>query len=313
VARSKRMELEDKQKYYCRKCMDFKTDTHFYKATDFFLDSNQMFSVCKECIEDIYNSFFAVEKTMERIILRMCKILNVRYEQEAIESTKKHIQTYEERGTELGNVFGIYKSKIGALQSTQIGSRNTDEDLTYVEPSLEVIQSLPANEIPDIKYYESIWGKNEKLNLVDYEYLENEFSKWKITTKCDTQPEIVLVREICQIQNEIRRARIGGGSTIALVKQLQVIMKNSNLTPVQQNAVDSNRFTDAFGVWNKDIEEFTPSEWWENQEKFHDMDGIEEDRQDILRSLRNYITASRDFNTLELEAMGLSGTIVEGD
>ena len=313
MARSKRVETEDKKKCYCRKCMEFKTKIHFYRAVDFFLDSNQIFSICKECIEDIYNSFFAVERTMEKTILRMCKILNVRYDESAIESTKRHMQTYEERGTELGNVFGIYKSKVGAQQSTQIGSRDTEEDLTYVEPSLKVIQSIPTEDIPDIEYYEDTWGKTDKLNIDDYEYLELEFSKWKRTTKCDTQSEIVLVREICHVQNDIRKARMEGTSTSNLVKQLQEIMKNSALTPALQNAVDSNKFADAFGVWIKDIENLTPAEWWKDQTKYHDMDGIEEDRKDIIRSIKNFLTGSRDFNTVELEAIGMSEKIEEGE
>ena len=313
MVRSKRVETEDKKKCYCRKCMEFKTNIHFYRAVDFFLDSNQKLSICKECIEDIYNSFFAVERTMEKTILRMCKVLNVRYDESAIESTKRHMQTYEERGTELGNIFGIYKSKLGAQQSTQIGSRDTDEDLTYVEPSLKVIQSIPSEDIPDIKYYEDTWGKTDKLNIDDYEYLETEFSRWKKTTKCDTQSEIVLVREICHVQNEIRKARIEGSSTGNLVKQLQEIMKNSALTPALQNAVDSNKFADAFGMWIKDIENLAPAEWWKDQTKYHDMDGIEEDRKDILRSIRNFITGSRDFNTVELEAIGISEEIEEGE
>jgi len=313
VARSKRVEKEDKKKYYCRKCMDYKTDIHFYKATDFFLDSNGFMSICKECIEDIYNSFFVTEGTMEKTILRMCKILNIRYDESAIESTKRHMQTYEERGTELGNIFGIYKSKLGAQQSTQIGSRNTDEDLTYVEPSLKVIESIPIKEIPDIEYYEDTWGKSDKFTIDDYEYLETEFSRWKRTTKCDTQPEIVLVREICHIQNEIRKARIEGTSYSNLVKQLQEVMKNSALTPALQNAVDSNKFADSFGVWIKDIENKTPAEWWKDQTKYKDMDGIEEDRKDILRSIRNFIVGSRDFNTVELEAIGMSEEIEEGE
>ena len=311
--RSKRVETEDKKKCYCRRCMEFKPGKHFYRAVDFFLDKNMLMSICKECIDGIYTSFFAVERTMEKTILRMCKVLNVRYDESAIESTKRHMQTYEERGTELGNIFGIYKSKLGAQQATQIGSRDTDEDLTYVEPSLKVIQSIPTEDIPDIKYYEDTWGKTDKLNIDDYEYLETEFSRWKQTTKCDTQSEIVLVREICHVQNEIRKARIEGSSTGNLVKQLQEIMKNSALTPALQNAVDSNKFADAFGMWIKDIENLTPAEWWNDQTKFHDMDGIEEDKEDILRSIRNFITGSRDFNTVELESIGIAEEIEEGE
>jgi len=313
MAISKRIKKVDKPKNYCRKCMKNKPIIYFYKATDFFLDKNNLMSVCKDCINNMYVSFFVVEKTMEKTLLRMCRLLNVRYDEEAIESTKKHIQTYEERGTKVKSIFGTYKSKLGALQHSQIGKRNTDEDLTFVEPTKKVIESLSTEIIPDKEYYEDSWGEGDNLNIDDYKYLEREFSKWKRTTKCNTQSEIVLVREICHKQNEIRKERITGGSTSNLVKQLQEIMKNSALTPALQNAADSNKFADAFGVWIKDIENKTPAEWWQDQTKYHDIDGIEEDRKDIIRSIRNFITGSRDFNTSELESIGMAEEINEGE
>jgi len=306
-----RRKVGDKPKFYCRKCMEDKTEAHFYKATNIFLDSNNLMSICKDCCQEIYDSFIATEHTIEKTLLRMCRLLNVQYDEKAIESVKQHIKTRVEKGADTSNIFGIYKSKLTAIQRTQIGKRDIDDDLTFVEPSSNIIKS-PSVSIPDKDYYESSWGKG-KLDIEDYEYLESEFAKWKETTKCNTQGEEVLVREICHKQNEIRKTRIEGKSTSNLVKQLQEIMKNSNLTPALQNAIDANKFKDAFGVWIKDIEQKTPAEWWKNKKKYHDMDNIEKDREDIIRSIRNFITGSRDFNTVELEAIGMPNEIEEGE
>jgi len=78
-------------------------------------------------------------------------------------------------------------------------------------------------------------------------------------------------------------------------------MKNSALTPATQNIANSGRNADTFGNWIKDIENLSPAEWYEDQLKFRDMDGLEEDRENIKRSIGNFITGSRDFNTTDLE------------
>ena len=302
MARTKRI-ADKKPKFYCRKCMKMKLGLHFYKATDIFLDSSGYMSICKDCCQDIYDSFFISEKSVEKTLLRMCRLLNVQYNEKSIESAKQHIKTRADSGTTISNIFGIYKSKLIAIQRAQIGKKDVDEDMTFVEPSSDVIEAIPIDSTPDLAYYENAWGKGKDLGIEDYEYLESEFDKWQKTTQCDTQGEEVLVRLICHQQNKIRKARINGKSVDNLVKSLQEIMKNSALTPALQNAASSGKNYETFGKWVKDIEQKTPAEWWEDQEKFHDVDGMTEDKDDIIRSIKNFITNSRDFGTSELEGV----------
>jgi len=302
MAKSRR-KAEDKPKFYCRKCTEIKLGIHFYKATDIFLDSNNLMSICKDCCQGIYDSFLITEHTIEKALLRMCRLLNVQYSEKAVESAKQHIKTRAESGTAISNIFGIYKSKLIAIQRAQIGKKDVNEDLTFIEPSLTIVESFPVDPILNIEYYENAWGKGKNFNIDDYEFLESEFSKWEKTTQCNTQGEEVLVRLICHQQNKIRKAMIKGVSVDNLVKSLQEIMKNSALTPALQNAAAGGKNFETFGMWVKDIEQKTPAEWWEDQEKFHDADGMTEDMNDIKRSIKNFITNSRDFGTSELEGV----------
>ena len=83
-----------------------------------------------------------------------------------------------------------------------------------------------------------------------------------------------------------------------MVKELQDLLKTSGLTPSQANAASAGNSADAFGVWIKDIEQLSPAEWWKDQEKFKDMDGIEEDRNSITESTRKFILGnSREYLT----------------
>lgn len=309
-SRGKRMEVKKIESveilpdtYYCRKCKENKIAKYFYTATDLFLDSSGYMSICKSCINEIYNGICQNEKSMERTLLRMCRMLNVKYDEAAVRAAQAHINTLSERGTKTENIFGIYKNKLISVKKTRISEkgRNDGYDLVFEEPSSDVLKSLPEEEISDVEYYEKSWGKGNNLSSEDYEFLEEEFSKWRKTTKCDTQAEEVLVRELCHKQNEIRKARVEGRSVDGLVKSLQEIMKNSALTPALQNAASSGKSAETFGMWIKDIEQKTPAEWFEDKKKFHDIDGMEEDKKDILRSIANFITGSRDFNSTEIE------------
>ena len=294
---------------YCRKCMRIKSVENFYVATDFYLDSNGFMSICRDCCNEIYSLFLQNETTMERTLLRICRLLNLKYDERAIEATQVHLQTLIDRGSDGSNVFGVYKSKVMAVSKVNPGERgDTSQNYTFVEPNSETVQTAREVEVRNKEYYEDAWGKG--MTEIDYDYLEQEFSKWKRTTKCDTQSEEILVREICHKQNEIRKKREVGDSVDGFVKSLQELMKNSALTPATQNVANSGRYAEAFGVWIKDIENLTPAEWYEQPDKYLDVDGLQKDIADIKRSTGNFMTGSRDFNTDDIEdVIGLDDII----
>lgn len=285
---------------YCRRCMQIKKATDFFIALEPFLDANGLFSVCKQCCNDLYNLFLKSEGSVEKALLKTCRLLNVRYDEGVIRVTETQVETWRSNGKETDNFFGIYKARLNSVIKTPLKNRGSESlDLTFHEPSYEVLKDISETS-PDIeKYYTDTWGAG--LGPEEYDFLESQYSKWLKTSRCDTYGEELLVREICYKQNEIRKDRLVGKNVDSSVKALQDLMKNTALTPAMANAASSGRNAEAFGVWIKDIETKTPAEWWEDQSKFADMDGLEQDRADIKRSIGNFITGSRDFNTTELE------------
>lgn len=291
---------------YCRKCMKNMPPEKFFTRTDNFLDSNGYFSVCKDCINELYNKIYEFEThNVEQAILKTCRIMNIRYSPEAVIAMQRHVETMKSRGkNETENTFGLYKAKLMMTQKSKISDRDKDEDFTFYEPEPEIMEAIAYDPIDDQAYFEDCWGPG--LSPDDYEYLEKEFAKWKRTTKCDTQGEEILVRELCHKQNDIRKARVEGKSVDSLVKALQEIMKNSSLTPALQNAASAGKSAETFGVWIRDIESLSPAEWWQDQEKYKDMDDMSQDIKDIKSSIGTYITGSRDYNTTDLEEINES-------
>ena len=310
MARSKRIVNDDDQQVegvYCRVCQKHRSPTYFYRAVDTLLDKNNYMSVCKLCINDLYSKFFANDQVIEKTVLRLCRALNVKYDAEAIDSTNEVIKTYIERGTDPSSIFGVYKAKLESRNRLTHNKSVLDaEDLTFVEPAPNIIREMPEPEdfgVHNIEYYKEKWGTSIEFTMDDYMFLEQELSNWKNTHKCDTYADEVMLKEICFKRNEIRRVRNEGGNTNSLVKALQEIMKSSALTPAQQTASSNETSVNAWGVWLRDIETKRPAEWHEEQEKYKDLDGIDEDLEDITRSIRNFMTESRDFSSMDLESI----------
>jgi len=299
---------------YCRKCMQMKHPKFFYSAVDPSLDANGKFSVCTECINDMFNRFFQIELTMERTILKLCRLLNLQYDENAIVALKKQLETEEQKGKAPSGIFGKYKARLSAVNRTKFGKDGSaDDELVFVEPA----KAVPAQSLEDVgveidiaDHWKSFWGID--FNVEDYLYLDQELANWKRTNKCDTHQEITLMREICFIQNDLRKARMADKNTAGLQKNLMDVMKSSALTPASQNAASSGKSADAFGVWIKQIEGSTPAEWWEDNELFKDVDDIGKYIKNyITRPIKNFIDGSRDFTIEEINEMKGKGILEE--
>jgi hypothetical protein len=306
VAAEKKEKLLEKPKpesIYCRKCMLQKPPEDFFNSVDKTLDSNGYMSICKDCIQEILDHALLREKTLENTFLSVCRTLNVSYEEAGIRSLRISLENAEKDERKFSLTFGRYLVILNGLARSNRGEKS----LTFREPvDPAKLEKLDADNLGEdmVSYLEKFWGKGEGYEQEDYKYLESELSEWQKTTRCDTQPELVLVKEICYQQNEIRRLRKEGKSVAKAVEQLQVLMKNSALTPYQQNAASAGRNMETFGVWINEIEKTSPAEYYKDKEKFKDIDGIGDYAEKyIVRSLRNFVTGSRDFNLDEIVSL----------
>jgi hypothetical protein len=296
----------DKNIYYCRKCGLVKKETDFYSCSDAFLDKNGRLSICKECCNIMYDNFIENEKTIEKTIYRMCKILNIKYSEEAISMTKSRIETSKSHGKDINAIFGIYKSQLMVQDKTDNGDPYLSgvSKFTFEEPSKDsIVFKEIETDRKDFEYLKKIWGKVESIE--EYDFLEEEYLRWASPIGNVTHSEEVLIREICHYQNQIRKFRIEGNvaKVDEISKMMRAVMKDSMLTPALQNAANNGKNADCFGVWIKDIETRKPAEWYLEQTKYKDIDGLTDDINDIKRNMKNFITNSRDFSTTELESL----------
>lgn len=281
---------------YCRKCMRVRPASKFYDATDTILDSNGKFSVCIDCVSLIYTGFLGTS-TIEQAIYKTCKILNVVYAPDAIESAFAQIETAKSNGKVINpnEFFGVYKSKIKNV--LRYGVKDSTVELTFSEPvssDVRIVQKEHEVSAEDMEYLFDFWGTR---SIDDVQFLEREFAKFKTTHKADTYAEIVLLKEVCYILLKIRQARTENRPTDTHLKALQEVMKNLAISPNLANAASAGKQADSFGAWIKEIENTSPAEWIKDKSIFKDLDNIEEYAEKFITApIRAFISGNKDFD-----------------
>jgi hypothetical protein len=297
------MENNEKEKYYCRKCMKLLSEDNFYNAYDGkIIDGNGKFSVCKKCIVDLYDYFYQQYESMEKTTHRMCQALNVRFTNDALDATKAHIQTLIDNGKNVSAIFSIYLMKLTATKKSM--DKGGVNDFQYEDVgTIFTEKQIDVKKIPIPQDVIDFWG--DDVLEEDILFLEKEFASFKQTHSTDTRAEVVLLKQVCFNLLDIKKERLAGNNTIKLVKELQDLMTKLAISPNVAKSNALNAGGDSFGQWIADIEKEEPAQWLLSDprgEIYRDVaDTNAYFEKYIVRPLRGFITGSRDFNIDENE------------
>lgn len=268
----------------------------FYKSySPYHNKENGVTHLCKECIKLFsleglklnINKLKDVLRFIDKPFIKACldgaieEVVKDFQKNNEVINREEAINKYGER------VCALYMKNVVMRQYQGLTWINSDADEVFGE-----VEGI--DEIIDDEDLILFWGKG--FDIDDYIFLESELSNWKKTHKCDNQAEITLLKEICIKVLEIRKAREQRNSVGNLQKELQDLMRTCSVDPSKANQASAGKSHDAFGLWVKEIEQFRPAEWYEDQEKYKDMDGfIPYIKNYIIRPIENFFTGLRNF------------------
>lgn len=265
----------------CTMCgEDKKIIDDYYASNSVIFKAKKRMCICKDCVVKLFETYklrFSIDMVA---IYEMCRMLDAYFSKSAYNTALNQSENQK------ACVASIYFQKINSLPQW---SGRTFKDSDMLEEDDKVIDNSQIEK--DLIYF---WGKG--FDEEDYGFLENELSNWQKTHKCDNQSEITLLKEICIKILKIRKAREQDDDDSKLQKELQDLMKTASVDPAKANAISGSQTVDRWGVWLKDIEQKKPAEWWEEQEKYKDMDGFIPYIKDyIVRPIKNFFTGVKDF------------------
>lgn len=258
------------------------------KNTSYMSKSNTNFGGrmvwCKTCMNKQYMDYWLKYGDVRRALWCVCRKYDIPFIKDKFNMAITQT-TEKDYGSE--KIFSYYMQKLYSLQHR--GEKCFDDGITVITQNINGINV--EGEESRIKK----WGNYESKDL---DFLDYELEDWQKTHSCENKAELTLLKEICIKQLEIRKVRSssGVGDTSKLIKELQELMKTANVDPAKANAINAGKSVDCYGVWVRDFEDKSPAEWFEDQKKFKDMDGIlPYIRNYIIRPIKNFLTGSRDF------------------
>jgi len=261
-------------------CVNEHEEHNGRKLTSFYMNiNNNLFNaekvhICKDCITE-----YVIINNGDINMIRFKKILQL------LDAPFLQKEFDSALNGKMATIGAYYKN----IALNHLGECWLDGEYTKMDAMPDFVSKTPQ----EIRKF---WGMGFEDD--DYDFLEEEYSQWEKTHKCDTRSEITLIREICVVVLDIRKCRSGSLNKSAkdLRKELQDLMKTAAVDPAKANAISDGQTVDRFGVWLKDIEQKKPAEWHEEQEKYKDMDGfIPYIKNYIIRPIKNFFTGSKDF------------------
>lgn len=251
----------------CKSC----TDKYFYKLTDFFSGNE--------------------EKAIERI----CGIFDWFYDDSAVAATRR---------------ISMDRSRIGAYPSKMNLSQSAGRGTTF----LDYIKVKANQSIDSISRLEELRQNDDNVTVTDrtvkrwglgytpdeYELLNAHYKTLKDQAPSDDIVTENLIRDLCAIKIQQNRMLIDNeiDKYSKLTELYQKTLSSANLKPKSIKDTTASNQTDAYGLWIKDIEKYSPAEYFKDKTIYKDYDGLGEYfNRFIVRPFRNLITGSKEMDS----------------
>lgn len=272
----------------CLRCKKYKINQanayHSYSGIDF----NEYLPICKKCIKQIYDIYFARSKSPRDACLKTCRKLDVAFYNGIVDMA---IKQNENTGTHIYQVFMQKLNSLGVKNG--YGGKCFDEG-EHVIPTDEKAKIQEEDYLQEA-YYK--WGRGYSPD--DYDYLDTKLEDYLSMMDTDVlmASDITMLKLICQEELTIRHKRENGEILNKNLENLQKLMQTANIRPTDIKNANASAMADAYGKWVEDIEKNEPAEYFEKEDLFKDFDDVSGYfKKHVLRPLKNLLLGQKDFN-----------------
>lgn len=291
-------ELEEDKNYQCSCCGKIykrQKDNFAPSRSPLFNGNNGYVTMCKNCTDKYFaqlTEFFSGNE--EKAIERICSIFDWFYDEDAVASSRR-ISANRSR-------ISAYPSKLNLSQSANRGTTYLDYIKiigTQAIDSLEKLDDVRQNDGATISD-KSVrkWGLG--FTPDEYDFLSSHYKTLKDQAPSDDIITENLIRDLCAIKVQQNRAIVNNevDKYSKLTELYQKTLGSANLKPKSIKEANSTNQADTYGLWLKDIEKYSPADFFKDKSIYKDYDGLGEYFQRfIVRPFRNLITGSKEMDS----------------
>ena len=271
---------------YCHKC----GKAFSKRKGNFYVNHSQMYrgigylSICKDCVEQIYEGYLARSGGDQKAAVRqLCRKLDLYWSDNVYElsyrksTSRTIISQYFSRLITQPYINKCYDDTL-LEEKKYAKSSGADEikEAPLVKELPQEDETITTIEISD--EVKNFWGPGYTPEM--YSQLEQRRQYWMSRFPNSSQIDIgteALIRQICSLEIDINRDRTAGKSVDKSVNALNTLIKTANLNPTQQKEdVDASVNNTPLGVWIYKFENERP------------LPEIDEDMKDVNK-VKKYI------------------------
>lgn len=234
-------------------------------------------SVCKDCIDSMYNGYLAQCNNAKDAVRQMCRKLDLYW-------SEKVFETVERKNT----TSTMMTSYIAKINTVSYSGKSYDDTLSEEGTLWNWNKKQDNVNSPEP---EDNHAKNDEIKIPDdviafwgtgytpemYVDLEQRRSYWMSRFPEDYELDIgteAIIRQICSLELDINRDRAAGRAVDKSVNALNTLLGSASLKPTQKRTddVDSSIDKTPLGVWAQRLEYKRPIK--EVDPELQDVDGI---------------------------------------
>jgi hypothetical protein len=286
-----------------------KQETNFSASkSPIYKGNNGYLSICRNCIAELYEQYVKFyDGDEDAAAERICQITDMYFDKDIWAMSRKISNRSEGKPR---NRVSVYVSRLnlraasGATTYSDTLVRQWEADVENAETVEEVEQNEDI-EVP----VETVKRFGTGFKEGEYQALQDEYDSWvtKYGEPEDKRQEELYVT-ICYMKLNLQKAtRSDAGGVGALANSYkQLIEAATTEIEDRKRKVEAEMELKPLGVLYRDIEQFTPAEFYKDKKLYKDFDYLKEYIERFMkRPLKNLLTGSKEldkeFNLSETE------------
>jgi len=315
-------------KHHCRNCGEDKSAGDFFSSSS-PLDKTGVLSVCKTCVKEIFSGFYQDHSDLSCAIYETCALLDYGYHKDVVvkltnelnetvlnKTSKTNVPDESEQMlllVDTEDIFGRYLKLCSETVDIHKAGRfdfYSDRPAGYEDYSspLSLEEQIEVKTAEKASNLKKKWGKG--YSAADIEELESFYSEW--THKDLADPSVaLLIRQLCMHQLDMAKTRMGkpnedgdgtdqGGTPDKNDYDILTKLMEKAGAIKDKVSTDDAQSKESWGTFIRKIEVNNPAEYLDKRkDKYFDVNNIDQYINALfVRSLKNFITGSRDFNVM---------------
>lgn len=290
--------IENDEEYRCSCCGHKykKQESNFnVSKSPIYNGNNGYMTICKRCVAQLYEQYVTFYSYDEDAAAeRICQMTDMYFDDVAWGASRK-ISADRNR-------MSVYVSKLNLNQSASKGTTYSDTLVRRWEAQVE-----NAENINQVKDNEDIDVDIETvhrfgLGFTDGEYgaLQAEYDSWvqKYGVPMDKRQE-ELYTTICYLKLNLQKSVQNDASGVGSLANSYRGFIEAATTEIEdrQKKAEAEIETNPLGVWIREIEQYTPAEFYQDKKLYADFDSLREYiTRFMTRPLKNLLTGSKDMD-----------------